>query len=395
MKRQMILLILTAILIMGLTACGEKASGSAEQEKQTTSQEQQSGKQTTAFLTESGTENTKEKEKQDTDQNVQQEQTVRRAGSSADTQQTPADFPDAYYYGSGRMSDATYRLMYQKMPEPMENDTVLHTDPDLSEIQVLYLWEKDRVPAWTRYEENKSGYYFDQPDFRPYMTAIPVREGVKPKGAVILLAGGAFAFRGNYTDSLPTAAKLRELGFLTFIVDYRLHPYTQEEGALDVARAVRYIRKHADVYGIDPNAIAVMGYSAGGIQTGEFFLHYDEEVNGSALDASYEPDELDQISAHASAAGMIYSFYGRLSVASKDKEDLKRGNLPPTFYVYGTRDPFFRQFEAQYDLMQEIGIPLRRIVLLDWPHGFGGDGGWIQDYADWLELIFSEAKTTS
>ena len=33
MKRQMILLILTAILIMGLTACGEKASGSAEQEK--------------------------------------------------------------------------------------------------------------------------------------------------------------------------------------------------------------------------------------------------------------------------------------------------------------------------------------------------------------------------
>ena len=49
---------------------------------------------------------------------------------------------------------------------------------------------------------------------------------------------------------------------------YFLRPYTQEEGALDVARAVRFIRKNADAYGIDPDDIAVMGYSAGGIQRG-------------------------------------------------------------------------------------------------------------------------------
>lgn len=72
--------------------------------------------------------------------------------------------------------------------------------------------------------------YFDNWDFRPYVTAIPVRTGVQPKGAVVLMAGGAYQFRGNYTDSLPTAAALRELGFQTFIVDYRLSPYTQEEG---------------------------------------------------------------------------------------------------------------------------------------------------------------------
>ena len=109
---------------------------------------------------------------------------------------------------------------------------------------------------------DKDGY--DPADFRPYLTAIPVRDGTEVKGAVVLLAGGAFQARANYTDTLPTAAHLRELGFQTFIVDYRLRPYTQQEGALDVARAVRFIRKNADVYGIDPNDIAVMGYSAGG-----------------------------------------------------------------------------------------------------------------------------------
>ena len=155
--------------------------------------------------------------------------------------------------------------------------------------------------------------YFDSWDFRPYVTAIPVRTGVQPKGAVVLMAGGAYQFRGNYTDSLPTAAALCELGFQTFIVDYRLSPYTQEEGALDVARAVRFVRKNASVYGINPDAIAVMGFSAGGIQAGEFLMHYDEDVTGTALDSRYVPDELDSIPAHASAAGMIYSFYGRLN----------------------------------------------------------------------------------
>ena len=85
-----------------------------------------------------------------------------------------------------------------------------------------------------------------------------------------------------------------------------------------MARAVRFIRKNADAYGVEPEDIAVMGFSAGGIQAGEFLMHYDEEVNGTALDSSYVPDELDAIPAHASAAGMIYSFYGRLSVGNMD-----------------------------------------------------------------------------
>ena len=317
-----------------------------------------------------------------------QEESEIRAGSSEDTLATPSDFPAAYNYGSGTQSEWEYNELYRKLPEPEDNQTVFNTAPDPSKIQVLYLWEEGNVPAQTEFTENMTGYY-DSYDFRPYVTAIPVREGTPVKGAVVLLAGGAFQVRGNYTDTLPTAAHLRELGFQTFIVDYRLRPYTQQEGALDVARAVRFIRKNADAYGIDPDDIAVMGYSAGGIQAGEFFLNFDGEVNGTALDPDYVPDELDAIPANASAAGMIYSFYGRLSVASMDAQALKAGDLPPTFYCYGTEDPFYSQFEAQYDLMQEVGVTTKRIVLQDWPHGFGGDGGWVEDYARWLEQVFS------
>lgn len=310
-----------------------------------------------------------------------------REGISKDTVATPEDFPEAYNYGTGKISDYSRSAMLRKMPEPEENQTVLNTPADPENIQALYLWEKDNVPAVTEFTKSMTGY-FDDWNFRPYVTAIPVKQGTTPKGAVVLMAGGAYQFRGNYTDALPTAAALREYGYQTFIVDYRLEPYRQEEGALDVARAVRYIRKNADIYEIDPDDIAVMGFSAGGIQAGEFLMHYDEMVNGTALDESYVSDELDQIPAHASADGMIYSFYGRLSVGNMDPEWLKEGSLPPTFYVYGTEDPFYDQFEEQYQVIEDMGIKTGRIVLDGWPHGFGSDGGWVQDYVKWLEEIF-------
>ena len=311
-----------------------------------------------------------------------------RDGTSEYNVSTPDDFPSDYNYGTGKISDWSRGDMLRKLPEPTDGQTVLNTPADPSGIQVLYLWEEGNAPARTQFTSSMTGY-FDKWDFRPYLTAIPVRDGVEPKGAVVLMAGGAYQFRGNYTDALPTATALRELGIQTFIVDYRLSPYTQEEGALDVARAVRFIRRNADVYGIDPDDIAVMGFSAGGIQAGEFLMHYDEDVKPTALDPSYVPDALDEIPAHASAAGMIYSFYGRLSVGNMDADWLAEGNLPPTFYVYGTEDPFYSQFEKQYGVIQSMGIETGRIVLNGWPHGFGSDGGWVNDYAAWLENVFA------
>lgn len=331
----------------------------------------------------------KDSDSENNSQSASKGETDMQEGSSDNTIGTPDDFPAAYDFGSGKISDFSRNYMLKKMPEPEQNDTVLNTDADPDNIQVLYLWEEENVPAKTTFTKDMTGY-FDDWDFRPYVTAIPVAKGVTPKGAVVLMAGGAYQFRGNYTDSLPTAAALREYGFQTFIVDYRLSPYTQEEGALDVARAVRFIRKNADVYGIEPDDIAVMGFSAGGIQAGEFLMYYDEDVNGTALDSSYVPDELDQIPAHASADGMIYSFYGRVSVGNMDPDWLSEGDLPPTFYVYGTEDPFYDQFEEQYDVIRNIGIQTSRIVLNGWPHGFGSDGGWIKQYADWLEEIFKQ-----
>jgi acetyl esterase/lipase len=163
-----------------------------------------------------------------------------------------------------------------------------------------------------------------------------------------------------------------------------------QEGALDLARAVRHVRSRAEDYGIDPNNIAVMGFSAGGILCGEMLLNFDGSVDGRAIDLRYIPDEVDTISADASAVGMIYSFYGRLSVASTDVEKFRASNLPPAYFLYGTRDPFVNQFAACVEALRRAGIPVESRVLQDWPHGFGAaDGEWIKVFDIWLSEIMA------
>ena len=100
-----------------------------------------------------------------------------RNGTSADTVATPDDFPAAYNYGTGKIEDYSRTAMLQKMPEPVGNATVLNTPADPDHIQALYLWEEGNVPAKTQFTAVMTGY-FDNWDFRPYVTAISVRAGV-------------------------------------------------------------------------------------------------------------------------------------------------------------------------------------------------------------------------
>ena len=114
------------------------------------------------------------------------------------------------------------------------------------------------------------------------------------------------------------------------------------------------------------------------------------QYRSDQLDDSYVPDELDQVSADASACGMIYAFYGRLSVASTDVEKFGESDLPPTYFAYGTRDPFVGEFEECIQALEEAGVSVESHVLEGMPHGFGAEGGWIDGYDQWLGSIFAE-----
>lgn len=168
--------------------------------------------------------------------------------------------------------------------------TVLTAAADAHNSQTLYLWEEGNAPATTVYTEN-NGNYSDDPDFRPYLVSFPVPEGTEVKGAVLICAGGAFQFRSDENEGTPVAEELASRGYQSFVVNYRLRPYTQEEGALDLARAVRFVHKNADAVeaaGVRVERLQLDGRPHGFGYREDWFNAYDdflmdafaERVNG-------------------------------------------------------------------------------------------------------------------
>lgn len=173
-----------------------------------------------------------------------------------------------------------------------------------------------------------------------------------------------------------------------------------QASATDLQRAIRYVKAHAEDYRINPENIALVGFSAGGILNGEVLLNWRDLTNGTALDSSYRPDELDNVPVSACAVGMIYSFYGRLSVSMNNVETLRAANLPPAFYCWGTRDGFAGQFTQNSNAVKEAGVRVETKVLEGYPHGYGSGGNasiWGNDFDAFLSPIMqgnSAAITT-
>ena len=216
--------------------------------------------------------------------------------------------------------------------------------PTPNERQTVLLWNENNVPAYNESSQRSSA---DDDDFIPYIESYPAQGRIK--GAVLICPGGAFQFRSMRSEGYDVAERLSAYGYQCFVVSYRLRPYSQEVSALDLARAVRYVRSNAQAYGIDEDDIAVVGFSAGGILCGELLLHSDGYLLPTEIDENYISDSLDYVSAEASAIGHIYSFYGRLSVSDNNVETLRAGKTPTartirfTASLYAMRMPCARR----------------------------------------------------
>ena len=92
---------------------------------------------------------------------------------------------------------------------------------------------------------------------------MPVAPGRKP--LVVYVTGGGF-IQAPKEAALNLRTYVAEAGFVVASVQYRTitNGANYRDGISDVKSAIRYLRAHADKYGIDPRKVAVWGESAGG-----------------------------------------------------------------------------------------------------------------------------------
>jgi acetyl esterase len=87
-----------------------------------------------------------------------------------------------------------------------------------------------------------------------------------PYPAIIFFFGGAWN-GGSITQFEPHAKHFASRGMVSVLADYRVrnrHGSSPFDAVADAKSAIRYLRQHAEVLGIDPERIAGSGGSAGG-----------------------------------------------------------------------------------------------------------------------------------
>lgn len=138
--------------------------------------------------------------------------------------------------------------------------------------------------------------YTDVPFLVPYL--VPGSEI-----CVIACPGGAYLSKSMDSEGEEVAEFLNAAGISCFVLWYRTYPYHAPYMYLDCQRAVRYVRFHAAEYGISPDKIVTVGFSAGGNLCGVHALCFrNDPVN----EEGYEPDEIDAVDGCVNGTALCY-----------------------------------------------------------------------------------------
>jgi acetyl esterase/lipase len=258
--------------------------------------------------------------------------------------------------------------------------------PAAAAAQELPLWQ-DGAPGFEsrRNEPTEAKDYWIRNIHNPSITVyLPPKEKATGAAVVICPGGGhrELVFKAEGQDP---AEYLNGIGVAAFALKYRLarepgSPYSLEKHPRqDGQRAMRLVRSRAREWGIDPNRIGMMGFSAGGEVVSLSAFPPGEGDAGAA-------DPVERQSARPNFLIMIYP--GPLGIP-----DAVAPDAPPAFLLVANDDvccsaPAVKLLEAY----RAAKAPVEAHIFAQGGHGFNMGyrsplatlKGWPQRLADWL-----------
>ncbi|GAB2925058.1 alpha/beta hydrolase [Streptomyces mayteni] len=192
--------------------------------------------------------------------------------------------------------------------------------------------------------------------------------------AVLVLPGGGYEHHGEH-EGEPVARWLNGLGLAAFVLRYRVAPHRYPAALEDGRAALRAIRAEAPALGIDPDRVAVLGFSAGG--------HLAASLAGDPAGTPAERPALAVLCypvisfSHLPHVGSLAALLGPAASPAErraaSRELTVTPDTPPVFLWHTADDPAvdvahsLRYTEA----LAAAGVPVELHVL---PHGRHGVG---------------------
>ena len=169
-----------------------------------------------------------------------------------------------------------------------------------AQSKVIDLWN-GKVPGAIENKDYKQTVDSDNNWIKMKFVSDPVLDmypapGEKANGtAVIICPGGGYSALAIDHEGAQLAKWFNGLGVTAFVLKYRLPDSSIMEkksvGPMqDGQRAIRIVRRHAKEWGINPEKIGIMGFSAGGHLASTLSTHFNEKVYEVEDSTSARPD---------------------------------------------------------------------------------------------------------
>jgi acetyl esterase/lipase len=153
--------------------------------------------------------------------------------------------------------------------------------------------------------------------------------------AIVIIPGGGYSGVVIDKEGHDIACYLNAIGITGIVLKYRLprpegFVFDHDVPLRDVARAIRLTRHHAKDWGLKPDRIGVMGFSAGGHLASTIATHFDR-VNGASADS------LDRLSSRPDFQALIYpviSFQAEIGHSGSRKSLIGENPSPALIDLY-------------------------------------------------------------
>lgn len=120
----------------------------------------------------------------------------------------------------------------------------------------------------------------------PELTIYQANKATNTGMAVVICPGGGYAGLAIQHEGSEFAKWLNGQGITAFVLKYRMPNKHKEVPLDDAQQAMRYVRKHANEFGIDANKVGIAGFSAGGHLAATTSTHYTTEGTSTKPDFS-------------------------------------------------------------------------------------------------------------
>lgn len=225
------------------------------------------------------------------------------------------------------------------------------------------------------------------------------------KMAVVICPGGSYHHLGLPHEGFATARWFLSQNAVPFVLRYRVAANGNHHPAMleDFQMSIKYIRENAEFFGIDPEKVGAIGFSAGGhLVTMGAVMGNDSQLEklGVECNVSVSPDFVMPIYPVVSMMDPIAHKKSRKSLLGKSWNDEKMRekfsmelNIPLNMvpiYILACKDDPVVMFENSVRLeksLSEKNIPHRFAVHEKGGHGFGMKDGWFMKETHWNENL--------